>query len=128
MDSFKVLGKLQFEIMHVLWKEGKATSAEIHRALSKTRNLAPTTVATVLRRLDQSGCVAHDTDGRQFVYRAELQRKDVQRSVVSDLVTSLFRGDPGALVNCLLSESEIDAKDLDDISALIEEAKRRKPE
>ena len=126
MDSSRVLGKLQFEIMHVLWKEGKATSAEIHRTLSKTRSLAPTTVATVLRRLEKSGCVAHDADGRQFVYRAEVQRDEIQRSVVRDLATRLFRGDPGALVNCLLSESEIDAEDLDDISALIEEAKRRK--
>ena len=55
------LTELQIAIMRILWERKEATVAEIHAALLDERGLAPTTVATLLSRLEKRGAVKHLT-------------------------------------------------------------------
>ena len=109
------LGDLQHAIMSVLWDRGEATTAEVHAALRPGRGLAFTTIATMLRRMEEKGVVAHRAEGRQFVYRPAVTRTQVRESMVGDLVERLFGGDPRALVAHLVSEHEIASDELDEL-------------
>jgi predicted transcriptional regulator len=106
------LGDLQHAIMAVLWERGEATTAEVHEALHGSRGLAFTTIATMLRKMEDKGVVSHRALGRQFVYRPTVTEDQVRRSMVGELVERLFAGDPKALVAHLVSEHEIDADEL----------------
>lgn len=106
------LGDLQHAIMAVLWARGEATTAEVHEALRVERGLAFTTIATMLRKMEDKGVVAHRAEGRQFVYRPTVSEEQVRRSMVGELLERLFDGDPKALVAHLVSEHEIDAGEL----------------
>src|SRR5512143_1144068 len=64
------LTELQIGLLRVLWDRGEATVAEICDALRPSRALAPTTVATLLSRLERRGVVRHRTVSRQFIYAA----------------------------------------------------------
>ena len=46
------LGDLQLRIMQVLWERQHATVSEVHAALADERNLAYTTIATMLRKME----------------------------------------------------------------------------
>ena len=105
------LGELQHAIMAVLWERGEAATAEVHEAL-QGRGLAPTTIATMLRKMEDKGVVSHRSVGRQFLYRPAVSEDQVRRSMVGELVERLFAGDPKALVAHLVSEHEIDAEEL----------------
>ena len=118
------LGDLQLAILDVLWERGEALASEVYRALLPTRGLAPTTIATMLRKMEDRGLVVHRNEGRSFVYRPALERDDVHRSMVGDLVERLFAGDPRELVNHLLSEGELALDDLDAIRRRITRARR----
>jgi len=109
------LSDLQLAVLTVLWNEGEATVVRVRDSLAAERDLAPTTVATILTRLASRGVVERRTEGRQFVYRAAVSRRDVRRSMVAQLTERLFAGDPTSLVSHLVSEGEIDA---DEIAAL----------
>jgi predicted transcriptional regulator len=115
------LGDLQHAIMKVLWERGEATSAEVHAALRDERGLAFTTIATMLRKMEDKGVVAHRPDGRQFVYRPTVSEDQVRRSMVGELVARLFAGDAKALVAHLVSEHEIDAGELDELRRRLDE-------
>ena len=106
------LGDLQLAILRVLWERGEATVTEVHAALLAERGLAPTTIATMLTKMERKGVVSHRTEGRRYVYRALVEEKAVHRSMVSELVQRLFEGDPTALVSHLLEEGELDAEEL----------------
>ena len=106
------LGDLQHAIMAVLWARGEAPAADVHEALREARGLAPTTIATMLRKMEDKGIVAHRTSGRQFLYRPTVSEDQVRRSMVGVLVERLFGGDPNALVAHLVSEHEIAAGEL----------------
>lgn len=106
------LGDLQHAIMSVLWEGGEATTAAVHEALRSERGLALTTIATMLRKMEDKGVVAHRSEGRQFVYRPTVTEDEIRQSMVGELVQRLFHGDAKALVAHLVSEHEIKADDL----------------
>lgn len=121
MKGPKNLGDLQLAILRALWERGEAAVATVHDAL-RERGLALTTIATMLRKMEDKGLVAHREQGRQFLYRAEVDPELVQKNLVGDLVARLFDGDPLALVNHLLRAGDIELDELDDLRDKIADA------
>lgn len=119
MPKPKQLSDLQLAILRVLWSRDEATVAAVRDALRGDRDLALTTVATMLSRLAGRGVVSRRTEGRQFVYRAAVEEKDVRRSMVSALMERLFEGDPAALVNHLIDEGDLDKRQLDELKRML---------
>jgi BlaI family transcriptional regulator, penicillinase repressor len=119
------LGELQHAIMAVLWDRGEASAAGVHEALRAERGLAPTTIATMLRKMEDKGVVTHRAEGRQFLYRSTVSEDQVRRSMVGQLVERLFGGDPKALVAHLVSEHEIEAGELRELRRRLGGGKRR---
>lgn len=114
------LTALQLDVLKVLWERPEATVVEIQQAVSVTRPLAQTTIATLLSRLEKRGLVAYRTEGRQYVYRAVLQERDARRHAVAEVTKGLFAGDVTAMVSQLLSAHELRPGDLARVRALID--------
>lgn len=131
MGETHELSDLQLAVMRVLWTRGEASAAEVQAALADERDLAITTVSTLLTRLEKRGVVRHRSEGRLFIYRATVSEPDVRRSMVGSLVESLFAGDATALVGQLLASQDLSPGDLDRMRELIDERKsagRKRPE
>lgn len=124
MKRKRQLGDLQLAIMRVLWERGEAPAIEVHQALFEERGLAVTTIKTMLRKLEEYGCVEHRTNGRQFIYRPAIAEADVRNGMVGALVQRLFGGDSAALVNHLVRSGEIDPDDLEGLEEILS-AKRK---
>ena len=123
MKGPRSLGDLQLAILHALWDSGEAPVAAVHEAL-RGRGLALTTIATMLRKMEEKQLVSHRENGRQFLYRAEVDPELVQKNLVGDLVTRLFDGDPMALVNHLLRAGDIELDELEDLQRAVAEAEQ----
>lgn len=121
------LGDLQLAIMRVLWERGEAAVAEVHAALSDERALAPTTIATMLAKMEKKGVVTHRSEGRRFVYRATVTEDEVRRSMVGELTARLFEGDAAALMSHLIAEHDLDARALSRIKAQIDRHEMEDP-
>lgn len=109
------LGDLQLAIMRVLWTRQEATASEVHLALLADRGLAPTTIATMLQKMEKKGVVDHRNEGRRFIYRPTISEAQVRTSMVEELTERLFGGDPSALVAHLLVEKPATAAELTEI-------------
>jgi predicted transcriptional regulator len=124
MKGPRNLGDLQLAILRTLWDRGEAAVADVHDTLSD-RGLALTTIATMLRKMEDKGLVAHRENGRQFLYRAKVDPDLVQKNLVGDLVARLFDGDSLALVTHLLRAGEIELSELDELRERVVEAERK---
>lgn len=113
------LSDLQLDVMRTLWR-GEASVADVVAALAASRDLAHTTVATLLTRLEKRGVVAVRREGRQLLYSARVSESQVRRSMVSGLIQSLFRGDARALLAHLVSEDDVAPDDLERVRTLLE--------
>jgi len=106
------LSELQLAVMRELWRRGEAPTAEVAAVFQAERGLAHTTVATLLTRLEKRGVVAQRRDGRTLLYRPRVSEDEVRRSMVSELVANLFRGDSAALLAHLVGEDEVTPKEV----------------
>jgi predicted transcriptional regulator len=114
-----VLSDLQLDLMRVLWQAGELSVAEVTEALAD-RDLAHTTVATLLSRLEKRGVVEARRDGRMLLYRPCVSEAQVRRNMVSSLISQVFRGDPKALLAHLLRERDVAPGDLEQVRALLQ--------
>lgn len=117
----QLLSGLQLAVIRVLWRLGRATVADVQQELGSDRPLAYSTLATILKRMEDKGVVRHVVDGRTFVYEPLVAADQVSYSVVSDLVEKVFAGRPSELVSHLLESHEVKADELERIKAMIDE-------
>lgn len=125
MSKTSQLGNLQLAILRVLWAQGEATAGDVHGALQPERGLAPTTIATMLKKMEARGLVVHREDGRRFIYRPAVSEDVVTRDMVADLTDRLFGGKVTELVNHLIAEHDIEKGELAELNRLIAQAERQ---
>lgn len=71
------LGELEAAVMDRLWSWNRPTSVrEVLDDLNNTRELAYTTVMTVMDNLHRKGLLARDRDGRAYRYRPVTSREE----------------------------------------------------
>ena len=108
----KELTERELEVMHVFWNVGQLTAAEVRDQLAAAgRELAYTTVATLIRILSDKGFLEQTTPSRLFQYRAVRSFEDVSRNIVGDLVERVFRGSREQLLVRLLEERQLTAEE-----------------
>ena len=117
------LGDLQLRIMRVLWNRNKAYVSEVQAALGDDQ-LAYTTVATMLRKMEARGLVRHHEDGRRFIYEAAVTEAVVTRTMSDDLVDRLFGGSLADAVSHLLEHRDVSRRELDRLEQLIRQRKK----
>lgn len=115
------MGSLQLEILKVLWSVNGATVSEVHAALPRSAELAHTTVATMLRKMEVRGLVRHQEDGRRFVYSAAVTEREVTTDLADDVLYRAFNGSLAEMVQHLLTTRDVSSEELDDLARMIAE-------
>ena len=123
-NKIRRLGERQLEIMKVLWERGEATVGEVHQVLAEKHDLAYTTIATMLRKMEGRRLAWHRLEGRTFIYRALVEEAAVSRGMSDDLVDRLFAGSLADMVSHLLRTREVSREELSRLEGLIAERKR----
>jgi BlaI family penicillinase repressor len=117
-------GPVQLMMMRVLWQRGRATAREITDALNRREPIAHSTVQTLLRKLEAKGAVAHEVEGRTFLFYPLVEEEKVKRRATRELLERMFAGSPAGLVACLLEHERVSRKELDQIRQLIDRRQR----
>src|SRR5581483_5144333 len=99
------LTPLELEIMNVLWETGPANVQTVQERLE--RDLAYTTVQTMLNILHKKGKAKRTLKDRAYFYRAAVNKSTVVRQTVSDVVDRLFGGSAESLVISLVETKHL---------------------
>ena len=121
------LGDLQLKIMKILWSRPEASVNDVLAGLGPDADLAYTTVATMLRKMEVKGLVKHREDGRMFAYRSAVAEDAVTRNMADDLLDKLFAGSLTAMVQHLLTTREVSKEELVRLERLIAERRKKRP-
>ncbi|PQA85475.1 BlaI/MecI/CopY family transcriptional regulator [Hyphococcus luteus] len=116
--------KAEFEIMHVLWDESPMAAADIADKLAEDTGWSLKTVKTLISRLVEKGAVAHEPDGRRYLYRPNVSRQSYARGATKKLADQLFGGRAAPLVAHLAEGEGLCEDDIQDLEALVKELKR----
>lgn len=92
---------LELTVLRILWREGESSVGEVREALAAKRELAYTTVMTLLDRLEKRGAVSRRRVGRGYRYQAALAREALLRVALARLVDDFFEGSHDGLLSYL---------------------------
>ena len=125
-DKPKVtMGERQLDIMQVLWRLGLATVAEVQNELhAQAKQVAYTTIQTMLNRLETKKLVARDATDRVHRYYPLLKEPKAVDSALKRLMQRFFDGSAEALVTRLV-EKDLNEEQLERIQTLIDSHKQR---
>src|SRR5436190_44507 len=120
------LTPLELEIMHVLWETGAANVQTVQQQLK--RELAYTTVQTMLNILHRKGKVKRSLRDRAYFYKPAVSRRQEVGQHLSDLVERLFGGSAESLVISLLETKYLTPEKLARLQQLTAEERRQADE
>ncbi len=121
----KELTERELEIMHVFWDDGEITASEVRDRLAVAgRDLAYTTVATLIRILMEKGFLETTTEERPFRYRPLRSFEEVSSNLVGDLVERVFGGSREMLLKCLLDQQKLSRKERLALEQFLKEQRR----
>ncbi|HEV3194844.1 MAG TPA: BlaI/MecI/CopY family transcriptional regulator [Candidatus Cybelea sp.] len=114
------LTEAELRLMEVLWERGQASIAEITAALPPPP-IAYNSVLTTMRILERKGYVAHDEQGRAFIYRPLVAREEAAGHAVGHLLSRFFDNSGGSLALRLIETERPSGDELLRLKALIEQ-------
>jgi predicted transcriptional regulator len=111
------LTELELELMQEIWTLGKCTVRDVRDAFRK--KLAYTTIATVMKVLEQKGFLSIQKHDKAHVYEPTLSREAYARGALKHVAERLYRGRAAPMVAQLLDESELTHAELKHLRELL---------
>jgi len=118
------LGELESAVMQVVWQQERASVQDVLDHLIWEKELAYTTVMTVLTRLTEKGFLGREKEGRTYIYFPRVRRQEIADSALKSVVNRFFDGISSSAVANLLSDREaLDDDELAELEDLIRQAR-----
>lgn len=114
----------ELEILHVLWRIGPASLGNVHDELRQHREVAKTTVATMLKLMLDKKLVRRREGARGYRWSAAVSREKTAGTMVGKLIAGVFEGSAKRMVAHLVHSGRITEKELAEMSRLVEEQRR----
>ena len=116
------LTPLELEIMNVLWETGPANVQAVQAKMTG-RDLAYTTVQTMLNVLHRKGRVSRQLKDRAYVYKPVLSRQKAVTEALGEMLDRFFGGSADSLVMSLVKTRHLTPEKLAQIQKLLAESK-----
>lgn len=118
--------ELELLILQVLWDDAPLPVRDIRAVLAKGgRDLAHTSVITVLNIMVDKGFLKRQKEGNAFLFSPRVDRDQISSSMTRSLIDRLFGGSSAAVVQHLLETDDLDANELVEIRKLINRKVRK---
>ncbi len=121
--SLTPLGETEMEVLHHVWELGEATVKDVKERILNDRQVAYTTIMTVMKNLADKGYLKYRKDGVTYVYSPAQEPESVRFNLVKELVKKVFKGSPTELVQTLVEGEELSDTDRSEIMNLINKMK-----
>jgi predicted transcriptional regulator len=121
----KELTERELEVMHAFWNLGETSVADVRDdLLASGRELAYTTVATLVRILCEKGFLEQTSLERPFRFKPVRTFEDVSRSMLGDLLDRVFGGSREQLMMRLLEQHKMTTKERRAIEQILRESRQ----
>ncbi len=111
--------ELELEILKVLWRDGPLNGRNVRDRLAETRELAYTSVMTVMGIMEDKGYVKRKKSGKTFIYSPRVTEAVTKKRMLRDVVDRVYEGSTMSVVVNLLESADINPDELKQLRELI---------
>lgn len=113
------LTEAELRIMEALWQNGAGTVQQVLDWMPPKPALAYNSVLTTIRILEKKGYLEHSQDGRAYIYRPLVGRKQATQSEIRHLINRFFGNSHEDLVLNILEERGLDAAEINHLRQML---------
>ena len=121
MEKQTSLSHSEWQIMECLW-ENAHTLMELVDMLGKSVGWSKSTVATMVRRMEEKGLIRYAEQGRTKIFSPAISREDVTSRETKSLVQRAYHGSVGMLVNAMAQRHDLTREDIDELYQILRQA------
>ena len=121
MEKQAVLSASEWQVMQQLWKRPH-TLMELGAVLEKDIGWSKSTVATMVRRMEEKGIISYTEQGRTKVFSPTLSREDVAARETNSLLRRAYNGSIGMLVNAMAQRNDLTKEDIEELYEILRKA------
>ncbi|MFO7799962.1 MAG: BlaI/MecI/CopY family transcriptional regulator [Rhodohalobacter sp.] len=118
--SLTPLGETEMEILHHVWELEEASVADVRERMLEYREVAYTTVMTIMKNLSDKKFLKYRKEGLSYIYSAAINPDEVRGNLVHEIVDKVFKGSTKDLVQALVNKENLTAKEREEIKSLID--------
>ncbi len=111
--------ELELEILKVLWRDQPAPVRHVRDALAVFRDVAYTSVMTIMNIMTKKGYLKRTKQDGRYVYSTRITERSISRKMLRDLVDRVFDGSAVAVMVKLLETADIDEPELKQLREMI---------
>ncbi len=111
---------LELEILKIFWRDGELIGREVRDRLAEVRDLAYTSVMTVMGIMEEKEYLKRKKSGKTFIYSSRVTEAATKKRMLRDVVDRVYEGSTMSVVVNLLESADIDPHELKQLRALIE--------
>src|SRR3984885_2130166 len=117
----KALTEVELELMAIIWDLGECTVKDVQSTLPKERQLAYTSVATIMKILENKKILRSQKKEKAHVFSPLLSRTEYENASLRHLADHVFKGNPTSMVVRLLNEADLSSEELKAIKDILNE-------
>ncbi len=111
----------EWQVMECLWIRPH-TLMELVDSLGKSVGWSKSTVATMVRRMEEKGILCYEEQGRTKIFRPAISRADVASRETQSLLQRAYNGSVGMLISAMAQSKALTRADIDELYAILRKA------
>ena len=123
MEKSAHLNHSEWLVMECVWDRPR-TLMELVVELGKTVGWSKSTVATVVRRMEEKGILCHEENGRTKTFYPALSREDVTARETKNLLQRAYHGSVGLMVSAMAKSDGLTKADIDELYEILKKRRR----
>ena len=121
----KIFGSAELPVLEALWEKGALTGRGVFEEVSRSKELAYTTVLTIVGRMVKKGSVKRKKIEGLYYYEAAMNKSEFERHASAAVVKGIIDVSPAHALSAFLDTISVwDDSKLDEIMRIIEERRK----
>ena len=121
--DYKNLSKRERQIMDILHQIGEGSVNDVLEKLVDPSGY--NSIRMLMNILEKKGHLEHRTEKKKYVYFPIMKKEVAKKSALDHIMTTYFDKSVPKVVSTLLSDKKLTGADLDELSDMIEKAKKK---
>ncbi len=115
------LSKAEYDILRILWKDGKLTVREVHDQVYSIHKWAYTTTKTIMDRMIKKGLLEREKYHGIFLYNPQISRPAGLARMVRFFADRVLETDIGSVVSIFAKSNTLSSKEIEELERILEE-------
>ena len=119
------LSKSEEQIMELIWKQGKVFMKDLIESFPEPKPAA-TTIATLLKRMQDKGFVAYTLFGNSRQYYPLVKKSDYFSKHVKGIIKNYFNNSPAQFASFFTTTTNLSMEELEELKKIVDQEIKKK--